>query len=280
MKKLFTLALAGALAATALTACGSKAQDNGAAAGSTGSKEDTVITIGATPSPHAQILEEAKKILAKEGYELDIRVYNDYVLPNTAVEDKELDANYFQHEPYLIDFNAERGTHLVSAAQIHYEPFGIYAGRSEDLSAIADGASIAVPNDSTNEARALLLLEAQGLITLKPDAGLAATVQDITANPKNLKIEELEAAQLPRVLKDVDFAVINGNYALGAGLSSTDAVAVEDGNSKALDFINVLVVREGNEDSAKIRALSAALTSDEIKAYIEKTFGTAVVPVF
>ncbi|MBS4868654.1 MAG: metal ABC transporter substrate-binding protein, partial [Eubacterium sp.] len=203
------------------------------------------------------------------------------VIPNTATESGEVDANYFQHTPYLDDFNKENGTHLVPVASIHYEPFGIYAGKTNSLDALADGAKVSVPNDTTNEARALLLLEAQGLIKLKDGAGLSATKLDIVENPKNLDIEEIEAAQLPRTLSDVDIAVINGNYAIDAGLSVSDALAVEAQDSEAAKtYANILVVKDGNQENDDIKALVSALESDKVKEFIQQKYNGAVVPMF
>ena len=228
-----------------------------------------------------QILEVVKEILARQGITLDIVEFNDYIQPNTAVEDGSLDANYFQHVTYMNDFNAENGTHLAGVADVHYEPFGLYAGKTTSLDALADGAQIAVPNDTTNEARALLLLQDNGLITLKEGAGLTATKADIAENPKNLDIVELEASQLPVRLADVDLAVINGNYAIDAGLKVTDALAVEAADSDAgTAYVNVLTVKEGRENDPAIQALVAALTSDEVREFINSTYEGAVVPVF
>ena len=239
------------------------------------------LVVGASPAPHAEILEAARDLLADKGYDLEIVEYTDYVQPNNALESGDLDANYFQHKPYLDTFNEENGTHLVSAGAIHYEPFGIYAGKSDSLDELADGAEVLVPNDVTNEARALLLLQDQGLLTLKEDAGLTATINDITENPKNLDIVELEAAQLPRSLQDADIAVINGNYAIEAGLKVTDALAVEASDSLAAQtYGNVVAVREGDEESDKTKALMEVLTSDDIKEFIETKYDGAVVPLF
>ena len=240
------------------------------------------ITVAASPTPHAEILAQAAPILAAEGWTLEVKEFQDYVQPNNVVESGEFDANYFQHIPYLENFNEEQGTHLVNAGGIHYEPFGIYPGTKSDLSELADGDTIAVPNDTTNEARALLLLQDNGIITLKEGAGLEATVNDIAENPHNVKIEEIEAAQLPRTVADVDFAVINGNYAMEAGFSvGTDALAIEDASSEAAQtYANVLVVKEGNENDPAIQALYAALTSDTIKDFINNTYDGAVVPIF
>ena len=246
-----------------------------------GSALAETIRVGSSITPHAEILNVVKPILAEQGYDLEVVEYTDYVLPNTATESGELDANYFQHQPYLDDFNAQNGTHLVSVAAIHYEPFAIYAGKSDSLENIADGATIAVPNDGTNEARALLLLEAQGLIKLREDAGFTATKLDIEENPKNLDIVEMEAAQLPRVLPDVDFAVINGNYAIQGGLKVADALASESVESEsAQTYANVLVVKEGNENNPAILALVDALKTEEVRKFIEDTYEGAVVPMF
>lgn len=276
MKKLLTI-LGTALLSTALLAgCGSTSSTD-----SNESANDNTITVAASPSPHAEILEVAKEVLAEQGINLDIKVFNDYVIPNTATESGEVDANYFQHTPYLDDFNKENGTHLVPVASIHYEPFGIYAGKTNSLDALADGAKVSVPNDTTNEARALLLLEAQGLIKLKDGAGLSATKLDIVENPKNLDIEEIEAAQLPRTLSDVDIAVINGNYAIDAGLSVSDALAVEAQDSEAAKtYANILVVKDGNQENDDIKALVSALESDKVKEFIQQKYKGAVVPMF
>ena len=266
-RRLVSLTLA-ALLVLGLTACGGK-------------KQNATIKVGATPAPHAAILEVAKEILAEQGYTLDIVEYDDYITPNTSLEDGSLDANYFQHITYMNEFNAEHGTHLVSAAGIHYEPFGLYAGRTASLEELADGAQIAVPNDGTNEARALLLLEQEGLIQLKEGVGLSATKSDIAENPHNYDIVELEARLLPTTLSDVDVAVINGNYAIDAGLKVSDAIAVEANDGAAAEaYVNVLAVKEGNESSEAIQALVNALQSDEIRAFIQETYDGAVVPLF
>lgn len=247
-----------------------------------GGKKDLIsIKVGATPAPHAEILEIVKKELEKQGYTLEIVEFNDYVTPNTSLEDGSLDANYFQHITYLNEFNAEHGTHLVSAGGIHYEPFGLYAGRCKSLAELSYGASIAVPNDATNEARALLLLQQEGLITLKDGVGIAATKADILENPKNLDIKEVNAELITGVLGDVDLAVINGNYALDAGLKVSEALAVESAVGDAANaYQNVVAVKEGSEDSAKIKALVDALTSQAVKDYIQNTYNGAVVPLF
>lgn len=242
---------------------------------------DTTLKIAASPTPHAVILEKAVEILKAQGITLKITEFTDYVQPNIVVESGEFDANYFQHVPYLEDFNAQNGTHLVNVAEIHYEPFGIYPGKTQSIEDLADGAQIAVPNDGTNEARALILLETQGLIKLREGAGMGAIKADIIENPKNLDIVEMEAAQLPRTLNSVDMAVINGNYALQAGLSvSEDAIASEDADSVgAQTYANILVVREGNEENEAIQALIEVLKGEEIKAFILETFAGSVVPL-
>lgn len=267
MKKIGLLALVLVLVLS-LTACG-------------GSKSGTTIRVGASPSPHSEILEIAKEQLAKEGITLEIVTFDDYVLPNTATEEGDLDANYFQHTPYLDNFNVEYNTHLVSVQAVHYEPLGIYPGKSSSLQ-LSSGATIAVPNDTTNEARALLLLQDNGFLTLKEGVGINATVLDIAENPLNLKIEEIEAAQLTSHLKDVDLAVINGNYAIAAGLSAkNDALTIEQSDSEAAQtYANVLVVKEGRENDEAIQALAKALTSDAVKKFIEDTYDGAVVPIF
>lgn len=243
--------------------------------------EDKTITVGAVVTPHAEILAVIKDKLAAEGYTLNVVEYNDYVLPNTALESGELDANYFQHQPYLDNFNEEKGTHLVSVAAVHYEPFGIYPGKTASLDDLKEGAKVAVPNDTTNEARALLLLESAGLIKLKEGAGLAATAIDIVENPLNLKIVELEAAQITRTLPDVDIASINGNYAIEAGFTVKDALVIEKADSLAAQtYANIIAVREGDEDSDKTKALVKAILSDEVKDFINNTYNDQVVPIF
>ena len=267
MKKIVALLLVLTLALS-LAACG-------------GSADDKTIKVGATPAPHAEILEVIKEELAKEGWTLEIVEFDDYIIPNTSLEEGALDANYFQHITYMNGFNDERGTHLVSAAEIHYEPFGMYAGKSASIDALPDGAQIAVPNDATNEARALLLLQQVGLITLKDGAGINATKADIVANPKNIEIVETKAELLTTTLQDVDMAVINGNYAIDAGLKIADALAVEAADGAAAQaYVNVLAVKEGNENSEKIQALVKALKTDAVKAFIESTYAGAVVPMF
>ena len=242
------------------------------------------LKVGASITPHAEILREAAKLLEKQGITLDIVEYTDYVQPNTAVEDGSLDANYFQHTPYLNTFNAENKTHLVSVGLVHYEPFGIYAGKVKALADLPDGAKIGVPNDGSNETRALLLLQQEGLIKLKDGVNAAsnATKLDIVENPKNIDIVEMEAAQISLSLQDLDFGVINGNYALQAGLNAgTDALAVEDASgSGAQTYANVLCVKEGNEKNETVQALLKALQSAEVKDFINKTYSGAVVPIF
>lgn len=243
-------------------------------------KNNKTITVGASSTPHAVILEQCKPLLQEKGYTLDIKVYDDYVLPNTATEDGDLDANYFQHKPYLDDFNKNNNTHLVSVAAIHYEPFGIYAGTSKSLSELPEGAKIAIPNDGSNEARALFLLEANGLITLKKGTGFTATKQDIE-DDHGYDIIEMTAAVIPTSLDSVNIAVINGNYAIGAGLKVENALATEDKNSEAAKtYANILVVKEGHENDEGIKALKEVLQSETIRKYINDTFGGAVVPIF
>ena len=295
MKRRFIVLALALCLLLGLTACGgNNTADNSAANNSTAGNNTTdntadggdadgskVITVGATPAPHAEILEIARDVLAKEGYTLDIVEFDDYIMPNEAVEDGELDANYFQHITYMNQFNEDNGTHLVSVGSIHYEPFGIYAGKTASLEELADGAQIAIPNDATNGGRALLLLEQEGLITLKEGVGITATVNDIVDNPKNLEIVELEARLLPDSLKDVDLAVINGNYAIDAGLKIADALAIESAEGEAATaYANVLVVKEGHENDEGIQALLQALESDEVKLFIEDTYAGAVVPLF
>ena len=296
MKKLISATLAASLALS-LAACGSSASTDSVAASSestaassaaaestaeTSELAGTTLKVAASPTPHAEILNAAKDILAEQGIDLEVIEFTEYVQPNLVTESGEVDANYFQHKPYLDGFNVKQGTHLVSVGPVHYEPLGIYPGKSDDLANIADGATIAVPNDTTNEARALQLLAAQGLITVRDGAGLTATVNDITDNPHNLQIKEIEAAQLPRTVQDVDFAVINGNYAMEAGFSvGKDALATEDASSEAAQtYANILAVKEGRENDPAIQALYAALTSDKVKDYINSTYDGAVVPIF
>lgn len=236
------------------------------------------ITVGASPTPHAEILAEAAKLLQPQGYTVKIVEYSDYVQPNMALDSKDLDANYFQHKPYLDDFNAQKGTGLGSMGPVHYEPFGIYAGKSKSLKDLKEGALVAVPNDATNEGRALLLLEAEGFIKLKQGSGLTATIRDIEENHRKLKIQEIEAAQLVRSLPDVDIAIINGNYAILGGLNVADALAVEAADSVAAStYANILAVREGDEKRPELQALYKALVSPELAKFMEKYKG-AVLP--
>lgn len=244
------------------------------------SKADITIKIAASATPHAEILEQVVPILKEKGYTLEVTVFDDYVQPNLVVDSGEFDGNYFQHIPYLTSFNEEQGTKLVNAGGIHYEPFGIYPGTKDSLDLLTEGDTIAVPNDTTNEARALLLLEDNGVITLKEGVGLNATVNDIVENPYKIEIVELEAAQVARVIDEVAFVVLNGNYALEAGLSvGKDSVARETADSEAAKtYVNVIAVKEGNEEEEKIKTLIEVLQSDEIKDYIEKTYDGAVIP--
>lgn len=310
-KRILTSILAGVLVLGALTGCGNSGTGNAATDGNNGasgsetenaaenSEEEAVtengaatvgtasdtenkgtITVAASATPHAEILEQAKEILAEQGWKLEITVFDDYILPNEVVESGEFDANYFQHIPYLENFNAERGTHLVNAGGIHYEPFGIYPGTKSSFSELEEGDVIAIPNDTTNEARALLLLEDNGIIKLKKNAGLEATINDIEENPKNIKIEELAAGQLARVVPEVAYVVLNGNYALQAGFSvANDAIAYETSDSEAAKtYVNVIAVKEGNENTEGIKALVEVLKSDAIRQYINDTYDGAVIP--
>lgn len=299
-KRVLTSILVGVLTVGALAGCGSSNEPaadatttNEPAAAATESTsadvesteeavstEGGTITVAASATPHAEILEQAKPILAEQGWDLEITVFDDYVIPNDVVESGEFDANYFQHIPYLEQFNEEKGTHLVNAGGIHYEPFGIYPGTKSDLSELAEGDVIAIPNDTTNEARALLLLQDNGVITLKDGAGLTATINDIEENPYNVTFEELEAAQVARVVPEVAFVVLNGNYALEAGFSvANDAIAYETSDSEAAQtYVNVIAVKEGHENDPGIQALVSVLKSDEIKQYINDTYDGAVIP--
>lgn len=269
MKKLIAAALTGALVLGTVGTTVVFADD-----------DDKTITVAASETPHSEILEQAKPILEKEGYDLEVTVFDDYVQPNEVVESGDFDANYFQHIPYLDSFNEEKGTHLVNAGGIHYEPFGIYPGTKDSLDDLEDGDTIAVPNDTTNEARALLLLQDNGIITLKDGVGLEATVNDIEENPHNVEIVELAAEQVARVADETAYIVLNGNYALQAGYSvAKDALAYEKSDSEAAKtYVNVIAVKEGNENSDKIKALVAALKSDEIKDFINEKYDGAVIP--
>lgn len=277
--------LAGIVAAAglalALTACGGNSGAATTAAASSSAASDNVITVGASPSPHAEILEAIKPELEAQGYELKVVEYSDYVQPNVALSEGDLDANYFQHLPYLENYNTENGTDLASAGAIHFEPMGLYAGKSSDITNVPDGAKIAVPSDATNEARALLLLQDQGVIKLTDGVGLEATANDIVENPHNVELVEVEAAAVPRSLQDVDFGVINGNYALSAGLDTSATLASEGADSEAAQtYANIVAVRNGDEDSEKTQALLKALTSDTARKFIEDTYKGSVIPVF
>ena len=301
--KILAVVSAAVLAAGVLAGCGSSktadtAASSDAAATSAATEADAAataaateaakdgagekITVAASVTPHAEILAKAKEILAGQGYDLEVKEFEGYVQPNNVVESGEFDANYFQHVNYLNSFNEENGTHLTIAenGKIHYEPFGIYGGTKKSLDEVADGDAIAVPNDTTNEARALLLLQQEGLIKLKDGAGITATVNDIAENPHNLKIVEIEAAQVSKQLPDVAYAVINGNYAMQAGLSvEKDALAVESADGDAIQqYVNIIAVKEGNESLPKIKALTDVLHSDEIKQFINDTYKGSVVP--
>ncbi|WP_173368243.1 MetQ/NlpA family ABC transporter substrate-binding protein [Parafannyhessea umbonata] len=273
-RRYFIRAGFAAVAATGLAACG-----NGNASSAAKSKK---LTVAASPSPHAEILDNfAAPRLKKQGITLKTKEYTDYIIPNQVTSSGEVDANYFQHINYLNNYNKENGTDLVGVAAIHYEPFGIYAGKSKDLKSIQDGAQIAVPNDPTNEGRALLLLQQEKLITLKDPDNLQATPVDIAKNPHNLKFVEVEAAAVARQLQDVDFAVINGNYAIEAGMHVKDAVAVEDKDGKAVEqYANYIVTTPDKKDDARIKALVKVLTSNDFKKYLSKTYGQDVLPAF
>ena len=269
MKKIIAVILSLALCIGLLAGCGA-------------AKDEKVITVAASPTPHAWILQTAAEILAEDGWTLEIIEYSDYVVPNNVVDEGEVDANYFQHTPYLDTFNAENGTKLVAVAEIHYEPFALYPGTKVKLEELTTGDKIAVPNDGSNRARALLLLEAQGLITLKEGVGMDATDLDIVENKLNLDIVQMEAAQIANVRDSVALAVINGNYALQAGLNAgIDALAVEDSASiSATTYANIIVVKEGNEESEKTKVLVDAVLSDAVRNYINETYSGAVVPIF
>ena len=275
MKKIVTILAAALFAVGALAGCGS---DNASSDSSSASGEKTVLKVGATAVPHAEILEQIKPELAKENIDLQIVEFNDYVQPNLTLNDGELDANFFQHQPYLDEFVAEHSVKLTSAGGVHIEPMGIYSNKVKAVDDLADGATVAIPNDPTNGGRALLLLAKAGVITLQDNNDIKATVQSITANPKNIQIQEVEAAQLPRVLDDVDAAVINTNYAMQAGfVPEKDALLIEDSTSP---YVNIVAVREGDENKPAIQALMKALKSDTVKKFIEEKYKGAVVPAF
>lgn len=281
MKKLCTCFLAFVLLAGCSQQTGNELKEDGS------SDALQQIIVGASPSPHAVILNEIKDDLKEKGYELVIKEFDDYVIPNTALDGGELDANYFQHEPYLLTFNVDHDTHISNVLKVHFEPLGIYAGKDHEakdsfgLDDLSDGAVIAVPNDATNRGRALQLLDSQGVITLKEGVDVdSVTVLDIVENPKNIEIQEIEAKMIPTFLPDVDYAVINGNYALSAGITDKVCVAESKESEGAQKYANILAVKEGNEESDKTKALIEALTSDEVKAFIEEEFDGLVVPVF
>lgn len=296
MKKILSVVLILTLV-LAFTGCGNNnAQQNAADDGQQNATEATTaastdaateapkltkLTVGASVTPHAEILAQVKDDLAAAGYDLEIVEFSDYVIPNTALEDGSLDANYFQHKPYLDSFNEENKTHLKSVAAIHYEPFGIYAGKSSSLTDLPDGAKIAVPNDTTNEARALLLLEQEGLIKLKDGAGITATKNDIAENPHNYEIVELQAEQVARALPDVNLGIINGNNALAAGLDIRTAIAKEASDSLAAQtYANIIAVKEGNESNPGITALINALKTEKVKKFIDEKYNGAVIAIF
>lgn len=281
MKKILSLIATLLVAVLAFAGCGSdsSSESSGTSAVAQNSSGMKTLKVGATAVPHAEILEAVKPILEKEGIKLDIIEFNDYVQPNLALNDKELDANFFQHEPYLKNFMEEhKEVKLVNAAGIHIEPMGVYSKKVKDLKELKDGASIAIPNDPTNGGRALKVLETAGLIKVRPEAGVTATIGDVIDNPKKVKFREIEAAQLPRALDDVALAVINSNYALGAGLNPVkDALAIE---SKDSPYANIVAVRAGDENREALQKLKAALTSPEVKKFIETEYKGAVVPAF
>ncbi|MBR6343137.1 MAG: MetQ/NlpA family ABC transporter substrate-binding protein [Selenomonadaceae bacterium] len=278
MKKLFAIIASLAFALVALAGCGGSQQASSGSAAATSSGVKT-LKIGATPVPHAEILEQIKPELEKEGIKLEIVEFSDYVQPNLALNDKELDANFFQHEPYLLNFVGEhKEVKLKNAGGIHVEPMGVYSKKIKDLKELADGASIAIPNDPTNGGRSLLLLEKAGLLKLKAGIGEKATVQDIAENPKHLKFQEVEAAQVPRTLEDVDAAVINTNYAMQIDLVPTkDALFMEDRTSP---YVNIIAVREGDESRPEIQALLKALKSEKVKKFIDDKYKGAIVAAF
>lgn len=281
MKKLFAILATLVFAVFAFAGCGGDQAKSSSSASTTvtSSSGAKTLKVGATAVPHAEILEQAKPLLAKEGIDLQIVEFNDYVQPNLALNDKELDANYFQHEPYLKNFIDEhKEVKLVNAAGVHIEPMGIYSHKVKKLDELQDGASIAIPNDPTNGGRSLLLLEKAGLLKLKEGVGEKATVQDIVENPKHLKFQEVEAAQVPRTLDDVDAAIINSNFAMQVPLDPTkDAMFIEDSTSP---YVNIVAVRQGDENRPEIQALMKVLHSQEIKDFINNKYKGAVVPAF
>lgn len=272
----------------ALAACSNNASSAPAAsssvvpsesAASSASAETTVLKVGATAAPHAEVLEFAAPLLKEKGITLEITVFDDYVLPNTALDQGDLDANYFQHQPYLDYFNQQNGTDLVSAGNIHYEPLGVYPGKSSDLSAIADGAQIAIPNDGSNEARALYLLETQGLIKVDHSVGYEATKLDVTENPKKLELVELDADKIPAALPDVDFAVINGNYAIAAGVNGTVLITEDPNGESALTYANIIAVTPENKDNAAVKTLIDVLHSKEVTDFMLEKYQGSVQPI-
>ena len=278
IKKVWAIALILVLALAALTACGGGSSEE-AAGGE--ADADKVIKVAASPTPHAEILGSAADALKEEGWTLEVVEFDDYVQPNVATTDGDVDANYFQHVPYLDEYNAQNGTNLVSVGGVHYEPMGVYAGTKKSFDELADGDKVGIPNDATNGARALLLLQDNGVIKLKDGAGVTATEQDIAENPKNITIVPLEAATIPASLPDLALGVINANYAIGADLKIDEALATEAADSLAADtYVNVIVVNEENKDSEKTKALVAALQTDEVRKFIEDTYAGAVQPKF
>ncbi|MBA2946321.1 MetQ/NlpA family ABC transporter substrate-binding protein [Streptomyces himalayensis] len=272
--KITTAVLAAGALTFGLTACGSDS-DSGAKADAS-----EPLVVAASPTPHAEILNFVKDNLAKdEGLDLEVKEFTDYVTPNTATEDGSVDANYFQNQPYLDDFNKKNGTHIVPVVTVHLEPLGLYSNKIKSADDLKSGATIAVPNDTVNEARALKLLDANGIITLKDGVGNEATPKDIAKNPKNLQFKELEAAQTPRSLNDVDAAVVNGNYAIEADLKpSEDALVLESADNNP--YGNFLAVKEGNESDPRVKKLAKLLTSDEVKKFIEDKYAGSVIASF
>lgn len=284
MKKILSaVAVILALAACSNNASSAPAASSSAvpseSAVSSASAEATVLKVGATAAPHAEVLEFAAPLLKEKGITLEITVFDDYVLPNTALDQGDLDANYFQHQPYLDYFNQQNGTDLVSAGNIHYEPLGIYPGKSSDLSVIADGAQVAIPNDGSNEARALYLLETQGLIKVDHSVGYEATKLDVTENPKKLDLVELDADKIPAALPDVDFAVINGNYAIAAGVNGTVLITEDPNGESAITYANIIAVRPENKDNAAIKTLIDVLHSKEVTDFMLEKYQGSVQPI-
>ncbi len=286
MKKILVLILALVLCLS-FAACTAKEPAPEESASSTGEStpsetpaENQKLIVGASPSPHAEILRQVVDDLAAEGIDLEIVEFTDYILPNETLTAGEIDANYFQHQPYLDTYNTENGTDIITAAAIHYEPLGVYPGKTATLEELKDGASIAIPNDGSNEARALYLLQDLGLITVNNENGYNITVLDITENPHGLQITEIEAAQLPQILPDLDFAIINGNYAIGAGIDGTVLTTEDKDSAAAQTYANIIAVLPGNEDDPRVVALISALQSEKIRAFINETYGISVVPMF